>query len=36
LSTPRSDTDFAYEIEGLARFRGNLFMDRKGIGRRVP
>jgi twitching motility protein PilT len=28
----RHDTDFAYEIKGLARFRCNLFMDRKGIG----
>jgi len=28
----RHDTDFAYEIEGLARFRCNLFMDRKGPG----
>jgi twitching motility protein PilT len=28
----RRDTDFAYEIKGLARFRCNLFMDRKGIG----
>ena len=26
------DTDFAYEIEGLARFRANVFMDRKGWG----
>lgn len=26
------DTDFAYAIEGLARFRCNVFMDRKGIG----
>jgi twitching motility protein PilT len=26
------DTDFAYEIAGLARFRANLFMDRKGRG----
>ena len=26
------DTDFAYEIPGLARFRANIFMDRKGIG----
>jgi twitching motility protein PilT len=26
------DTDLAYEIEGLARFRVNLFMDMKGIG----
>lgn len=28
----RSDTDFAYEIPGLARFRANIFMDRKGMG----
>jgi twitching motility protein PilT len=28
----RHDTDFAYEIPGLARFRANIFMDRKGIG----
>jgi len=28
----RHDTDFAYEIKGLARFRCNLFMDRKGPG----
>ena len=26
------DTDFAYEIEGLCRFRCNLFKDRKGSG----
>jgi twitching motility protein PilT len=26
------DTDFAYEIPGLARFRANIFMDRKGPG----
>jgi hypothetical protein len=26
----RSDSDFAYEIQGLARFRANIFMDRKG------
>lgn len=26
------DTDFAYEIPGLARFRANLFADRKGPG----
>jgi twitching motility protein PilT len=26
------DTDFAYEIPGLARFRANIFMDRKGCG----
>lgn len=37
--TSRSDTDFAHTIEGLARFRANLFMDRKGIGgvfRQIP
>lgn len=28
----RHDTDFAYEIPGLARFRSNIFMDRKGMG----
>ncbi len=28
----RSDTDFAYEIPGLARFRCNIFADRKGMG----
>jgi twitching motility protein PilT len=28
----RSDTDFAYEIRGLARFRANVFQDRKGRG----
>ena len=28
----RHDTDFAYEIPGLARFRANVFMDRKGSG----
>jgi twitching motility protein PilT len=27
-----SDTDFAYEIEDLARFRVNLFRQRKGMG----
>jgi len=26
------DTDFAYEIPGLARFRANIFLDRKGPG----
>jgi twitching motility protein PilT len=34
-----SDTDFAYEVPGLARFRCNLFMDRTGIGgvfRQIP
>ena len=28
----RRDSDFAYEISGLARFRANIFMDRKGMG----
>ena len=28
----RHDTDFAYEIRGLARFRCNLFLDRLGMG----
>ncbi len=28
----RNDTDFAYEVPGLARFRCNVFMDRKGMG----
>ena len=31
-SRERHDTDFAYEIPGLARFRANIFMDRKGRG----
>ena len=31
-SQERHDTDFAYEIPGLARFRANVFMDRKGRG----
>ncbi len=26
------DTDFAYELEGQARFRANLFVDLRGIG----
>ncbi len=33
------DTDFAHPIEGLARFRANYFMDRKGPGavfRQIP
>lgn len=33
------DTDFAYEIEGLARFRVNLFRDHRGPGavlRQIP
>jgi twitching motility protein PilT len=28
----RQDYDFAYEIEGLARFRANVFWQRKGLG----
>ncbi len=28
----RNDTDFAHEIEGVGRFRSNIFRDRKGIG----
>ena len=28
----RHDTDFAYEIPGVARFRCNFFLDRKGMG----
>lgn len=28
----RHDTDFAYELPGVARFRANVFMDRKGCG----
>lgn len=28
----RHDSDFAYDLEGVARFRGNIFMDRKGMG----
>ena len=28
----RNDTDFAYEVTGVARFRCNFFRDRKGIG----
>jgi twitching motility protein PilT len=27
-----NDTDFAYEIDGLARFRANAFRERKGAG----
>jgi twitching motility protein PilT len=35
----KKDTDFAYEIGGLARFRVNVFMDRYGMGavfRQIP
>lgn len=28
----KSDTDFAHEIKGVARFRGNALRDRKGTG----
>lgn len=28
----RHDSDFAYELPGVARFRGNAFMDRRGPG----
>src|SRR5919109_317374 len=28
----RHDTDFAYEVAGLARFRANVFLDRNGVG----
>ena len=28
----RNDTDFAYEMKGLARFRANMFVDRRGRG----
>ena len=34
-----NDADFAYTIEGVARFRTNYFVDRKGIGgvfRQIP
>jgi len=34
-----NDTDFAHAIPGVARFRANVFMDRKGIGgvfRQIP
>jgi len=34
-----ADTDFAYQIAGLARFRVNMFRDRRGVGavfRQIP
>jgi twitching motility protein PilT len=34
-----NDTDFAYEIENLARFRVNMYRDRRGVGivlRQIP
>jgi twitching motility protein PilT len=30
--TKSNDTDFAYSIEGVARFRVNMFRDRHGVG----
>lgn len=35
----KNDADFAYEVKGLARFRVNVFRDRKGVGfvmRQIP
>lgn len=32
LLKARMDIDFAYEMEGTARFRANVFMERKGYG----
>ncbi len=32
LLKSKKDIDFAYELEGVARFRGNIFMERKGYG----
>ena len=32
----RNDTDFAYEIKGLARFRANVFARSQGPRRGVP
>ena len=35
----KHDADFAYEVPGLARFRVNVFRDRKGVGavlRQIP
>lgn len=35
----RKDTDFAYEVAGIGRFRVNIFMDRMGVGavlRQIP
>ena len=35
----KNDADFAYEVPGLARFRVNVFRDRKGMGavlRQIP
>jgi twitching motility protein PilT len=35
----KNDTDFAHAIEGVARFRANYFVDRRGVGavfRQIP
>jgi len=32
LFKKRKDIDFAYELEGVGRFRANVFMERKGFG----
>lgn len=32
LLKAKRDIDFAYELEGMARFRANVFMERKGYG----
>ena len=32
LFKARKDIDFAYELEGRGRFRGNVFMEKKGYG----
>ncbi len=31
LFRAKKDIDFAYQIEGIARFRGNIFTERKGL-----
>jgi twitching motility protein PilT len=32
LLKAKRDIDCAYELEGMARFRANVFMERKGYG----
>ena len=32
LFKKRKDIDFAYELEGIGRFRANVFMERRGFG----
>jgi twitching motility protein PilT len=32
LASTRHDFDYAYEVPGLARFRGNIFYNQQGIG----